>query len=152
MSFNFTPKTEKQLQEERLFPKGNYPFEVTSAVEKKSKSGNDMIELNLLVYLPDGRQVKFYDWLLPSMAFKLFHFCSYTGLAVKYDQGTLTGQDCVGRQGYCVLGISKDGEKNEIKDYARAPEMKRALTPSKPQPTEAQLANQVGEDTSDVPF
>jgi hypothetical protein len=40
-----TPKTEEQIKMERLLPAGDYPFQVLSAEDKRSKNGNDMIAL-----------------------------------------------------------------------------------------------------------
>lgn len=128
---NFPAKTEKQLKEELLIPAGTYPFEVMSAEDKNSRAGNEMIELELRVFMPDGRSRQLKDWLMEKMAFKLFHFCAYTGLAVKYEQGTLHSEDCIGKTGYAVIEIQVDkkGEypdRNSVKDYVRAMDMKKS--------------------------
>lgn len=156
---NFAAKTEKQLTEEKLIPEGVYPFEVTSSEDKKSKAGNDMIELELRVFMPDGRQRVLRDWLMEKMAFKLYHFCAYTGLAVKYEAGTLHSSDCVGRTGYAKIVIQEDKkgqypDRNSVADYVRTQEMKKdGVVASKPQPTTAQLANQTATGADeDVPF
>ncbi len=160
---NFAAKTEKQLVEEKLIPAGVYPFEVLTAEDKMSKAGNSMIELGLRVFTPDGRARSMRDWIMEKMAYKLFHFCSYTGLAVKYEQGTLHSSDCVGRTGYVDIIIQADKkgqfpDRNSVGDYVRAPAMKTGgVVSSKPEPTEAQLANQVPksgveQDLDSVPF
>lgn len=158
---NFTSKTEKQLAEERLMPKGVYPFEVISADDKKSKAGNDMIELEVRLFMPDGTTRSLRDWLMEKMAFKLFHFCAYTGLSQKYEAGTLQSSDCVGRTGYAKVDIQADKtgqypDRNSIGDYVRQ-EIKRdgGVVASKPQPTDAQLANLSGDpviDGDSAPF
>ena len=159
---NFAPKTEKQLAEERLIPAGNYPFEVIASEAKQSKAGNDMIELSLRVFMPDGSSRQLLDWLMEKMAYKLFHFCAYTGLAQKYEAGTLTAEDCNGRSGFVKIGIQADKsgqypDRNNVADYVRSLDGKMTsggiASLGRPQPTEAQLANQDNAPaTEDVPF
>lgn len=154
----FQPKTEKQLAEQNLIPKGIYPFEVSTAEAKRSKKGNDMIEIELRVFMPDGSEHALRDWLMAAMGFKLFHFCAYAGLSTQYEAGTLTSHDCVGKSGFLEIVIQEDktgqyGPQNSVKDYCR-PEFKKGAAPAAP--TDAQLANQVApsgsKDTEDVPF
>jgi hypothetical protein len=153
----FEPKTEKQLQEEVLLPKGIYPFDVQRAEAKRSKAGNDMIALELRVYTPDGKERMIRDWLMAQMGFKLFHFCAYTGLSQKYDAGTLQSHDCEGKSGFVEIVVKDDksgqyGPSNSVKDYVR-PEMKK--DGGRVQLTESQLANLpqgVPPPTEDVPF
>jgi hypothetical protein len=126
---NFKPKTEKEIAEANNIPNGDYPFEVLNAVNDKSKAGNDMIKLTLRVFVGEtGRQLD--DYLLESMPGKLFHFCSYTGLAQKYDAGTLTADDCLGKSGFLTISTSKGKPKDDgsgdfwpdrpnVKDYIR---------------------------------
>lgn len=158
---NFAPKTEKQLVEERLIPAGNYPFEVIGAEAKPSKAGNEMIEMEVRLFMPDGSSRGLKDWLTEKMAFKLFHFCAYTGLSQKYEAGTLTSHDCVGRTGYAKIVIQADKQgvypdRNSIADYVRSLDSKMGaggLAPiGKPAPTDAQLANQSDNPPDDVPF
>ena len=149
----FEPKTEKQLAEENLLPKGTYPFEVMKATAKQSKKGNDMIELELRIFAQDGKERGLRDWLMPAMGFKLFHFCAYAGLSQQYDAGTLTSHDCEGKTGFLELTIQEDktGEfppRNSVKDYVR-PEFRKD---AKPALTEAQASNAYSAPTEDVPF
>ena len=142
MSLTFPPKTEKQLAEESLMPAGVYPFDVMRAEAKRSKAGNDMIELELRLFTPDNKERALRDWLMPQMAFKLFHFCAYTGLSAQYDAGTLTSHDCEGKSGFAKIAVEEDKSgqfppKNTVKDYVRAEFKKTAGF----QPTDAQLAN-----------
>jgi hypothetical protein len=166
MPVSFTPKTEKQLHEETLIPAGIYPFRVLTAEDKRSKAGNDMIEVELQLFMPDGRTRSLTDWLMAKMQFKLFHFCAYTGLAMKYDAGTLAATDCIGREGFAKIGVQADKsgqypDRNNVADYMRdaGGGMKGAtVAPSaaRPQPTEAQLSNTApaagGPEPEDVPF
>jgi hypothetical protein len=125
----FQPKSEDDINNERLCPEGVYPFEVLKATEGKSKSsGADMITLKLRVFVGAEDTYLIDDYLLDSVAYKLFHFCSYTGLAQKYESGTLADKDCEGKTGYLKMGIQKgkkkdDGgvwpDRNTVKDYVR---------------------------------
>lgn len=158
----FQPKSEKQIAEEKLLPAGVYPFEVLAAESKKSKAGNDMIELKLRLFRPDGSEWNARDWLMEKIPHKLFHFCSFTGLSTKYHEGALLSTDCIGKSGYAKIVIKEDKEgkfppSNSVADYVRAPEgdgsgMKRDGVMPKPQPTAAQLANQADATPDDVPY
>jgi hypothetical protein len=117
---DFTPKTEEEISEAGLLPKGEYPFEVIKAEDKKSKNGNAMIELSLCVFQPDGETRKVVDYLLSKVAYKLRHFCDSVGLLPQYQGGTLQAEDCVGRTGNCKIEIKPADSypaKNEVKDY-----------------------------------
>lgn len=125
MAIAFKAKTKKEIQEENLLPEGIYPFEVLEAQEKKSKKGNDMIELKLRVFAGE-RTVQLLDWIMEAMSFKLYNFCDYTGLKQQYESGALRGTDCIGRTGYCKIIIQDDktGEypsRNSVKDYVAKP-------------------------------
>ena len=123
---NFTPNHEEnETISEEMFPKDEYDFKVVYAKEKKSKSGNDMIEIIVSVY-DKGKIIRVYDYLLEAMAFKLKHFCETTGLETAYTEGTLTAKMCVGKTGRCKLEIqSSPGfpDKNIIEDYCKDEEI-----------------------------
>ncbi len=152
----FKAKTEKELAEENLIPEGVYPFEVIKAEAKKSKKGNDMIEMELRIFLPDGKERTLRDWLMEAMGFKLFHFCAYSGLSMKYEAGTLNSHDCEGRSGYAKIEIQEDktGQyppRNSVRDYVRQ-EIKKtgALAPLTPEQIGNVSAKPATEE--DVPF
>ena len=120
------PKSEAEIQSMMLMPEGIYPFTVVEAKERVSKSGNEMIELKLEVIDGYNRPHFIFDYLLASMAFKLRHFCEYTGLLDKYDADNLQASDCVRKRGFVELKADKgprvvDGReyapKNSVKDY-----------------------------------
>lgn len=128
----FESKTEEQIKAELVMPEGEYDFEVTEAVNKVSRAGNDMIEVKLKVFAPDGGFRMVTDYLMPKMAFKLRHFCETTGLMDRYDAGNLTAMNCENRTGRVLLqieperkGKDKDGNdktfppKNSVGDYAK---------------------------------
>jgi hypothetical protein len=173
---NFRPKTEKELEQSRLLPDCDAPFEVIEASDATSKGGNPMIKLKLNVFGPNDRQVHIYDYISDAfMEHKLRHFCFCVGLGAAYESGTLTARQCLGRQGYAhiVLEDGKDGfrDKNVAFDYIvpesevppAAPEEPPATTntevPVDPvipasspvtTATDAQLRGEVPND--DVPF
>ena len=115
----FQSKTEKQIQEESLIPAGEYDFTVREAVEKKSKAGNDMIQVDMDIFV-DGKERPLKDYLMESMAFKLRHFCFSIGLGCKYEAGTLSAVDCQGKSGKVKIIQKANGDyglQNSVKDY-----------------------------------
>lgn len=118
---NFQPRTEKEIADNRLLPKGEYDFEILDAWEKKSSAGNDMIELKVRVSNGDGVSRTLADYLVAKRAEKLLHCCRACGLVEKYDTGCLSGDDFPGKRGRLKLAVekSKKGypDKNVIADY-----------------------------------
>lgn len=117
----FAAKTEDQLNEERMLPEGEYPFEISAAEETTSAKGNEMIKLLVRVFKPDGQFILVNDYLLEIMQFKLLHCSEACGLADKYDTGELAAEDFIGKTGKLKLGQDPaKGDfpaKNSIKDY-----------------------------------
>jgi hypothetical protein len=166
----YNTRSEKELAEANLLPKGEYPFEIADAKEQKSKAGNDMLVLEVDCIGESGARKRITDYIVPGTIWadkKLHDLMWSVGLGEKYASGTITADDLVGRSGLAAVGIdkgkpftAKDGteregfDKNKIAFYKR-PES--APSSKKPQPTEAQLANQAqgganeGAD-EDVPF
>ena len=147
MSLQFTPRTEKEIAESGLMPKGTYPFEVIDAKEDVSKKGNAMIVATLRIFTPDGKTRQLNAYLMAAMEAQLFHFCTYCGLAAEYVSCTLTADKCIGKTGYVDIVIKEDktGQyppQNQIKDYARPPALKPGAAPHP-------AASDSGED---VPF
>jgi len=131
MSLRFTPKSEKEIEEERLIPEGTYGFEVTQAVQTESKSGNDMIKVMMKVFKPDGNFVFVTDYIVltDNMMYKLLHFCQATGLEEAYESGEFALDDAgaladfTGATGELKLGIQKSDDypdRNTVKDYIKA--------------------------------
>lgn len=122
MAMRFTPKSEKEINEERLLPEGNYPFEISGAESKKSKSGNDMIEITIRVYKPDGKFILVTDYLMEKMLYKLLHCCQACGLEGQYNQGLLEADMFIGKTGMLKLKVDPEGQypaKNSVKDYIK---------------------------------
>jgi Protein of unknown function (DUF669) len=130
----FTPKSDKEIAEERLLPEGEYGFEISQGVEKTSKAGNEMIELTVRVFKDDGSFLLVTDYLMESMMYKVSHAAKACGLEDKYNMGKLTGDDFVGKTGQLKLGIQKDKngqypDKNVVKDYIVPKDGEQAVKP-----------------------
>lgn len=154
---SFNPKSESELNAERLLPKGEYDFEIGKAVNKQFSTGSQGIALTLNVYQPDGtfRLVNDNLIFMDSCMFKVSNFCKATGLYEHYKAGNLDASDCEGRGGKCKLDIEPEGEypaKNKVTSYVVPKEQKR---PSQPQAvkikTEVKAAEPAPVD-EDVPF
>ncbi len=114
-----TPKSEDAVS--GCLQPGVYQAVVESAVEKTSKSGNEMIEIELKLYAED-EEVVMKDWLLDAMAQKMRHFCMASGLMGAYELGALRAEQCVHKSVNVRLGIQYDktGQyppQNKITDY-----------------------------------
>lgn len=124
----FSPKSEQELAAMGLLPEGEYPYHVIEAKDSISKSsGNEMIEMKIMVWDKDGREHIMFDYLLESMGHKLRHFCEANSLLNKYEAGELHGVDCTGKQGkvFIVVQPGKPNpnggmypDRNSVKDYA----------------------------------
>lgn len=122
----FTPKTDEELQTALLCDPGVYQFQVMDAKSKVSKSGNDMIELNIKYWDIHGKERLVFDYLLESMAYKLKHFCKSVGLLAEYESGAIDHLSLLGKCGQLEIDIqperAKEGggywpPKNVVKDY-----------------------------------
>jgi len=134
MSLSFKPTNEKEIAESQNITPGTYPFEVMEALATKSKKGNDMIQAELRLFMPDGKERGITAYLMAAMPAQLFHFCTYCGLATEYGNGTLTADDCIGKTGYVEITTQKgkpkdDGsgnwpDRSSIKDFVRPAALK----------------------------
>lgn len=126
---NFQPRTEQEIQDAKLWKKGEYAFEIVDAAEKQSKAGHPMIELKLRISDGDGKNRMLTDYLVAERPEKLRHCCSALGLLAKYESGILADDDFVGGRGKLRLGIEKDRkhvypDKNVVLDYICAETLK----------------------------
>lgn len=140
----FQPKTEKEIAEQNLWPKGEYDFEVAKAERAvsgpQSKSpGTEFIKLNVRIFNAAG-QFRFVNAILhPAMDAQLRHFCVVGNLMERYDAGTLVAEDCMDVAGKLKLRVrDADGNfpaKNEVSDYIIPKvEEKPASDPAAPNP------------------
>lgn len=123
---NFQPKTEQEIAESKLLPKGDYDFEITDALEKPSKaSGKTMIELKLRVSNGKGSARTIFDYLLAETPEKLRNAADAVGILDRYNTGSLSNSDFKGKRGRLKLGIEKDRkhqwpDKNVVIGYIAA--------------------------------
>lgn len=149
----FESKTDEQIATEGMPPEGWHEAEVVSAEDKVSDRGNEMIELSLRLFTPNGeRQRK--DWILPAFAKKLKHFCDAAGLDKQYKLGNVVAADCVGKVVMAEIKhtIQKSGEyagqsQANVNDYKA---IDRKAGYKAPAPKAAPVAEEIGVD--DIPF
>jgi len=118
----FAPKSDKELSEANLLPAGIYDFEIGTAEDKVSHAGNEMIKVDLTVFDANGGKRFVYDYLMEAMAYKLKHAAQACGLEDKYNNGSLTADDFIGKCGKLKLKIQSDkngvyADKNVVHDY-----------------------------------
>jgi hypothetical protein len=139
MSYNFKPKTEEELGQFNLLPEGIYPFEVIKATRKKSKSGNDMAELVIMIWDKEALTYTLFDYLVFSdvnmCLKKVSHFCKATGLQDEYEKGCLR-EELERLSGKLKLGIqdarpNENGgfypKRNVVEDYLTLEEVEKSL-------------------------
>lgn len=121
------PKTDQQLreiEESSLLPEGVYDFEVISAVEKLSKTGNEMVEIKVRVETERSYIITDFLVAIDSMAYKIKHFAESVGLLEEYKAGHMPAEQMVGSVGKAKVAIqAAKGEykaKNVIRDYIPA--------------------------------
>jgi hypothetical protein len=128
MSFSFPPMTESELQALNMVEDGIYDFNVMKATQKTSKSGNQMIELQLVIWDKQGKEHIVFDYLvsITSMVYKIKHFCDTVGLDKEYQSGSFDVMQCEGRTGKAHIIIQAGqpnpnggmyADKNAVKDY-----------------------------------
>ena len=124
----FTPKSEKELASDGLWPAGTYDFEVIESDEATSASGNDMVKLKIFVFNDEGAKRTVFDYLVgtESAQFKVRGFAAAVGLLEEYESGEMDAVEMQGRTGKCKLTIQKDKsgaypDKNGIASYVAEP-------------------------------
>lgn len=118
--------TEAQAQKEstrKLLSAGWKDGEITDALEKPSKRGNDMIEISVMIR--DAQERSLRDWLTNTAlgAAKLRHACAAVGALAKYEAGEIGQADFPGHTVRVKIGIKKTRgypDSNVIEDYAAA--------------------------------
>lgn len=138
----YTPKTEKEIQEALVWPKGTYDFEVIKAEkavgsDTSKNPGMEYIKLSKVQIWNDAGETRFINGVLhPKMEAQLRHFCYATGIGAVYESGKLRADHCEGRTGKLKLKV-KDAEgnypaKNEIADFEVPKEGEAVTTKSGP--------------------
>jgi hypothetical protein len=147
--FTYTPLTEEESDKSRfnLLEPGKYQFTVVNATFKTSSKGYPMITLILDVWDKMGKKHTIKDYLisnLPSMEWKIRHFCKATDLLDAYQSGQFNETLAHDKNGWCIIGIQKgqqkeDGsfyrDKNVIDDYIVDDKITSSIAPlNKPIP------------------
>lgn len=136
-----------------LIPDGEYDFQVMKAEEGVSKtSGNDMITLQIGVFLPDGTTRTVKDWLVgsdaPMCAMKIRHFARSCDLMSLYEAGAIDQYACEGACGRVKIGSQDSaqyGPQNNVVDYIAAGEPQQPVAPSMPTGPSAQQTRAANE-------
>jgi hypothetical protein len=123
-----TPRNEddaKRLAKRTLLPIGWHEGRITEAVEKRSKRGNDMIEITVMVPAEDGSERTIRDWFTdsPLGALKFRHAAEAVGALAKYDAGEIGATDFPGHDLKVKLTVQKRRgypDANAVEDYAAA--------------------------------
>lgn len=124
----FQPKTEKEISEMNLLPKGEYAFDIIESEEKVSKKGAPMLVLTLKLYDQDLNPCgRVQDYLLESMPHKLRHAAYGCDLGNLYEHGQIDATDFKGRNGVVKIGVQQDKEgkfpdRNMVLDYVASKE------------------------------
>jgi hypothetical protein len=116
----FQPKSEQEIADSRLLPKGEYDFEILDAEEKISAAGNDTIQLMVRVSNGNGLTRTLTDYLVAQRAGKLRNCCAACGLLEQYDRGAVNDNDFPGKRGRLKLMVEKKKgypDRNTIADY-----------------------------------
>jgi hypothetical protein len=106
----FTPLTEKEAQESRLVPKGDYFFTVTKA-EDKDYNGNSFMDLTLECLMPDGSKRLVFPKIYDSRQFR--QFCEATDMLDKYETGSVPASETVQKTGKCHVDIRPSQPKKD---------------------------------------
>lgn len=119
----FTPISEADAATVGLWPAKIYDFEVVEASDSRSKSGNEMIKLNVAVFNDEGKHRKIFDFLVDSekTQYKVRHFAASCGMLVQYEKGELRAVDLMHKTGRCQVRQEPAANgypaKNTIADY-----------------------------------
>lgn len=157
---NFTPRTEKEIKEQKKPLVGIFPGIVKAAEACESKKDNTpMIKLEVIVYY-GNRQTEKTVWLHPKMEVLVYNFCKFAGLIEEYNLGSLTAELCEDKEVMVRLGIEKgkDGhaDRSVIKDFVSKDTPSTDIKTVERQPAKSALRPPKDPDldtaTDDIPF
>jgi hypothetical protein len=123
-----TPRNEAEAErtaKRALLAVGWHDGEITEAVEKRSKRGNEMIEVTVIIPAADGTERTLRDWFTdsPLGALKLRHAAEAVGALAKYESGEIGQAEFPGHAVRVKVSIEKRRgypDANRIEDYAAA--------------------------------
>lgn len=129
--------TEEEVMSAGLLAEGIYDFEIMSASEAQSNSGNDMFVLKLNVFDSEGKARGMKAWALPQMPKQWKHLHDACGLLDQYKSGETSCDDLTGKTGKLMLKIgkytNKDGLEipvNQVDDYVKRDNLESPKKPS----------------------
>ena len=150
---------------DETLPEGSYLFTVVDATERTSQSGNTMIELELMVKRPDGKnRIRLYDHLTftPKSFWKIDAFRIATG--EKLTPGhtvSFEAEDCIDRDGKVWLTVEnfQGRNRNKVGEYldpnAENPPPTANASPEPPKiekTLEEQFREKVADPDDDIPM
>lgn len=149
----FEPKSREALAESNLIPKGTYDCECVKAEETRSKKGNDMLVLNLKVWMEDGSTRYTTDYIVPNTDMgltKLLSWCDATGLFEQYQAGDLDAGMCHGKACLVSMVQQKDKQSGELRNNVREYKLPGAELPKQAAPKQPET--EADPDGDDIPF
>jgi hypothetical protein len=118
---DFTPRTEQEIIDSKLWKKGDYDFAVEDGSDEMSSKGRPMISLKLRLSDGKGKSRVLTDYLLAETEKKLRHAASACGLLDRYETGSIKGPEFRGKRGRLKLIVEKAKNgypaKNAVADY-----------------------------------
>lgn len=121
-------------------PEAVYAFEVLSAVDGKSKAGDDQTTITLGIYDAANNIRRVKDWLNGSSnrgEAKIQAFAESIGMLTQYEAGNLPTEDLAGKEGYVKISkqtSEKYGTQNNVSYYVpNPPEGAVMIAPPAPQ-------------------
>lgn len=142
-----------------LLAEGEAEFEVLSAEDQVSKTGNEMIKLHLKVWDCNGKQGTIFDYLLEKGVWRIEQFCESTLIPVaKFKSGELNAVDCSGKTGKLTIKTQKDKsgqypDKSSVSGYLPRKNSNESSKSNLGQTdTVSNKANKTSDFDDDIPF
>jgi len=136
--------------DQTVINEGTVDYRVHNALEKVSKSGNEMINLILKVRDEAGNTDYVHDYLVSNdkAKWKIKQFCNSNQL--EFEDGVLAPDDCIGQRGTCDVKYEHfNGYDNlKVKQYHKV--NKKQQSPSNK--TQSKTTQQRPDFDDDVPF
>lgn len=112
---NYKPASQKEVNEARLIPAGEYDFEIIKAEEKSSKEkGRPMLIVNHKVFVGDSFRFLNRMFMLDDDSFgSLRNLCECCDLLPQYESGKLERADFQGKAGRLKVKVGYDDYRGE---------------------------------------
>lgn len=112
--FQYDVMSEQEAMAERfqLIKEGVYEGVITSSEDKKSSTGNPMMDMTVTVYDENGKPHDVRDFLVftKTMMWKVVHFCDSAGILKEYEEGKLCSQVAIDKRVMVQVGVEEGGE------------------------------------------